>query len=207
MDSNRDVGLAVGIPMVTQAEEVVRARCVPNAPPPREVTDEAVRPVSSRSYRRRQGSGPAGKGACREPDREERPTPIRASAPGLRRVARAGLVGVMSVSQHDRCAFEAIVVGLCREDPLLVARASRAWTRRVRLLRAAGALSCAAGLVVLALTSTDFVAALAATVLTAAGLAFSIGASVSQPVPLRARLLDAHLRARAWCRHNPKRPT
>ncbi len=52
-----------------------------------------------------------------------------------------GPVGVMALSQHDRRPFEAIVEGLCRDDPLLATRARREWTRGVRRQRVTTALA------------------------------------------------------------------
>ena len=52
-----------------------------------------------------------------------------------------GPVGVMALSQHDRRPFEAIVEGLCRDDPLLATRARRECTRGVRRQRVTTALA------------------------------------------------------------------
>jgi len=106
-----------------------------------------------------------------------------------------GPVGVMALSQHDRRAFEAIVEGLCRDDPLLATRARREWTRGVRRQRVTTALACAAGRLLLAITCAGAIVALTAAVLVMTGVAaFSYGAAASQPIPVQARLL----RARSW---------
>lgn len=111
----------------------------------------------------------------------------------------------MALNPQEERAFKRLMIDLCLEDPefmrQLVTR-RHGWTRRVRLIRASGALSCFTALLTLSLSGANGLAwAFIAAALALAGVACVVGAAVPSPTPARARWLRITLRTRRAAHH------
>lgn len=104
----------------------------------------------------------------------------------------------MGLSQHEQRAFERLVSDLRIDDPKFLTRMddrSHGRWRRIRTVRAGGALCCFAALLALTLVGpTGVGAALTASGLALTGVLLCIGAAVPAPLPTRVRAFRIWIR-------------